>query len=185
MQSGALRQGIKQGWSAEGAWGSGQVGIHQWGNPCHSGPSHTSSSPPESPLCWGLGLYAVRCSLFRVWANSRRHVCCEENDCSHLHARCLAENESQNWISSRAGDGVRVGCSLLCSSKTWARFCCFQRLVRNTSVCFLVFLGGGGIGVHVLLARGHQRGCFQIFFRGVCPDVFSTDSGLLTRPEEG
>lgn len=92
----------------------------------------------QSPRCVaGLGLFAVRCSLFRgLGAQLQRHVCCEENDCSHLHARCLAENESQNWISSRARDGVRVGCSLLCSSKTWARFCCFQRLDRNTSVCF-------------------------------------------------
>lgn len=97
LRSGTLRQGTKQGCSVqEVPVVSGQVGIHQWCIPCHSGPSHTKSSLPESPNVAGLGLFAVQCSLLRgLGAQLRKHVvCCERSDCSRLHACCLAENVS-------------------------------------------------------------------------------------------
>lgn len=36
---------------------------------------------------------------------------------------------------------------------------------EHVRLLLLVFLGGGGIGVHVLLARGHQRTVFKYFSR--------------------
>ena len=137
--------------------------VRQWCNPGHSGPSHTDSSPPEAPVCCRIRFFAVwRSPLRGLGAQLRIHVCCEGNDCSRLHACCLAENESQNWISSRQGWSQ---CRLL-----FAVF--FQDLdeilllpeAGQEHICLLLlaFLGGGGQGA-CLTCKVASKDCFKHF----------------------